>query len=293
MEQKEAAKATAAAEAEVAGKEDAMEVEDVGVEGEGKEEEQEGDDSDESVVITRNLDKEMVTPAGKKCQRGELVKTMKDTPRGGTRTRATTTTALHPSSYTSHKHIFPRVITEGSSRLVQEDKVKEFMELIGTLLSNGKMVDRYFAIVSVVMGGGRKDLKEAKEIPANMTLLGGYVKISEKSLRVFERKNTTRTTKGGKLAKGDMVYNNNMIYFTLAITCDVEPREILSGITVEWMRAGGVGLYRKEIQAFNTFSPFVIVYLYNNTAVHTVAEEFKQMMEEAIKLLEEEGLTDD
>jgi hypothetical protein len=80
------------------------------------------------------------------------------------------------------------------------------------------------------MGAGRKDLKEVKDILTNMTLLGGYVKISEKSLRVFERKTTTRTNKGEKSAKRNTGYPNDMIYFTLAIACDVEPREIISGI---------------------------------------------------------------
>ena len=84
-----------------------------------------------------------------------------------------------------------------------------------------------------------------------------------------------------------------MIYFTLVITCHIEPMEILSGVSVEWMRAGGIGLYRKEIKAFNTFSLFVIFYLYNNTSVHTVMAEFKRMMEEAIKRMEDEGMEDD
>ena len=73
----------------------------------------------------------------------------------------------------------------------------------------------------------------------------------------------------------------------------MEPTEILPGIMVEWMRKGGIGLYRKEIQAFNTFSPFVIFYLYNNISVHTIMAEFRRMMEEAIKLVEEEAMVDE
>ncbi len=296
-EHEEAAKMAAAESVEEAATEDNMDVEDEGLEGEGKEQEDEGqggyDSEDSTVEIVRNLDKEMDTPAGKKRRSGELTPTPKAKPTGTGRTQAVITTALRPSSYTTHKYIFPRVIIDGSARLAQADKVKEFIELIGTLLANGKMVDRYFAIVSVVMGEGRKDLKEVKDIPTNMTLLGGYVKISERSLKVFERKNTTRTNKGGKSARGDTGYSNDMIYFTLAIACDIDPKEIISGISVEWMRAGGIGLYRKEIQAFNTFSPFVIFYLYNNTSIQTVTAEFKRIMEEAIKMLEEEGTIDE
>ena len=59
------------------------------------------------------------------------------------------------------------------------------------------------------------------------------------------------------------------------------------------MRAGGIGLYHKEIQAFNTFLPYVIFFLYNNTSVHTVMAEFRKMMEEAVKLLEDEAMIDD
>ena len=120
---------------------------------------------------------------------------------------------------------------------MQEEKVKEFMELMGTLLSNGKMVDQFLVIKSVVMGAGWKDLQEVKDIPANMTMMGGYVKISERSLRVFKRKNGSKPNKGkgGKSAKGDTGYPNDMVYFTLAIGCDLEPKDIMSGISVEWM----------------------------------------------------------
>jgi hypothetical protein len=60
----------------------------------------------------------------------------------------------------------------------------------------------------------------------------------------------------------------------MAMSCDVSPSELITGILVEWMRAGGMGLYRKEIQAFNTFSPFVILKLSINVAVLTLVEEF-------------------
>ena len=84
----------------------------------------------------------------------------------------------------------------------------------------------------------------------------------------------------------------NLVYFTMAMSCDVAPAEILSGIMVEWMRAGGVGLYRKEIQAFNTHSSFVILKLCTSVAVQTLMAEFKKVLEEAMKLLEEEAISD-
>lgn len=77
------------------------------------------------------------------------------------------------------------------------------------------------------------------------------------------------------------------------MSCDVPPGEITSGIMVEWMRAGGVGLYRKEIQAFNTYSPFVILLLSINVSVQTLLAEFRRLLEEAKNLLAEEAMIDD
>ncbi len=88
-----------------------------------------------------------------------------------------------------------------------------------------------------------------------MMALGGYIKFLERSLQTF-LKRSSGGGQGGKKSGGE-----NLVYFTMAMSCDVAPAEILSGIMVEWMRAGGVGLYRKEIQAFNTHSPFVILKL--------------------------------
>ena len=124
--------------------------------------------------------------------------------------------------------------------------------------------------------------------------LGGYIKLSERSLQTFLK----RRSVGGQCRKKSREEkrkkdNKDLVYFTMAMSCDVSPAEILSGITVEWMRAGGVGLYRKEIQAFNTHSPFVILKLCTNVSIQTLMAEFKKVLEEAMKLLEEEAILDD
>jgi hypothetical protein len=146
----------------------------------------------------------------------------------------------------------------------------------------------------VIIGGGRKDLRDAKDVPQNMTALGGYIKLSERSLQTFQKRRSGGG-QGGKKSGGEKKKKDyeDLVYFTMAMSCDVVPTEILSGITVEWMRAGGVGLYHKEIQAFNTHSPFVILKLCTSVSVHTLMAEFKRVLEEAMKLLEEEATSED
>jgi hypothetical protein len=302
-EEEEAAAAAAKAAAKALEKENEMDLEEDEDE-EGKEGKEDGaedmEDDDESSLgeVARNLEKETESGSNGKKRRATEVSQAKTGSSGTRKTYAaatTATTALRPSSFVPHTHLHKRVIIEASARLTSEDKAKEFVEMVGTLITNARIVDNFFVIVPVIMGSGRKDLKDAKDVPTNMTTLGAYVKISEKSLKVFELKNPFQgKVKGKKTAGGgETMYNNDMVYFTFAIDCDVEPTVILPGISVEWMRVGGVGLYRKEIQAFNTFSPFVIFYLYNGISVHTIMAEFKRMMEEAIKLLEDEAMVDD
>ncbi len=183
------------------------------------------------------------------------------------------------------------MIVEGSARLDGDDKVAQFIGMVGVLLTNGRKIDSFFVVNPVMIGGGKKDLKEAKDILQNMTLLGGYMKISDKSIKVFQKKSGSGG--GGKpIGDGNNSNYENLVYFTFAMSCDVAPADLIAGISVEWMRAGGGGLYRKEIQAFNTYSPFVIFKLCINVAVQTLMAEFKRILEEAMKILAEEAMQD-
>jgi hypothetical protein len=87
--------------------------------------------------------------------------------------------------------------------------------------------------------------------------------------------------------------NQDVVYFTLAISWGVLPTNLMSQIVVEWMHAGGVSLYRKKIQRFYTYLPIVIFYLYNGILVQTILAEFCRLMEEGVKLLVEEAMEDE
>jgi hypothetical protein len=74
--------------------------------------------------------------------------------------------------------------------------------------------------LQVLIGTRKKDWKDVNDVPSNMTVLGGYIKISPKRLCTFERKpafglNVKKS--GGYISLLDKVY------FTFAMLCDVEP----------------------------------------------------------------------
>ncbi len=105
----------------------------------------------------------------------------------------------------------------------------------------------------------------------------------------FQKKSTLVT--GKKKGGGNLNYAD-LVYFTFAMFCDVAPGDLTTSIMVEWIRAGGVGLYSKEIQAFNTFLPFVILMMCIDVLAHTLVAEFCKLMEEAMRMLEEEAMVD-
>ncbi len=119
---------------------------------------------------------------------------------------------------------------EGFTRLESKDKVAQFIGLIGILLMNGKMVHKHFVLNPVIIGGGKKDLHDVKDVPQNMTSLGGYIKISEMSVQTFQKKSTFVT--GKKKGGGNSNYAD-LVYFTFVMSCDVAPGDLTTGITVE------------------------------------------------------------
>ena len=199
-----------------------------------------------------------------------------------------TGSSLRMSSFIPHTYRQERVILDASVRLGMaqdkgSDRFTEFLGQIKTLLSNAKIVDRYFVINPVIIGDGKKDLRDVKDVPTNMTSLGGYIRISQKCMRAFE----VKAAFGSNAKKQEGNDYSDTVFFTLAISCDVEPLELISRISVEWMRAGGVGIYIKEINSFNTESAFVILLLSVYVNANMVATELRKLLGTGVTLLAE------
>ena len=235
--------------------------------------------------VARNLGKEGDDGTNSPVKKRRNTEVTKVTPGG------TDGGALRMSSFIPHTYQHKRIILDASVRLgatQEKDRFAEFLGQIKALLMNAKIVDKYFVINPVIMGDGKKDLREIKDVPANMTTLGGYIRISQKCMRAFETKPMFGTN--AKKAEGNDY--SDTVFFTMAISCDTAPAEIISRISVEWMRAGGIGIYIKEINSFNTDSAFVILLLSIYVNANIVAEELKKLLETGVSLLAE-GMGDD
>ncbi len=82
-----------------------------------------------------------------------------------------------------------------------------------------------------------------------MTMLGAHFKISS-----GYRKNPFEKQKvwGKGSNKNKEEYKNPVVWFTLAIATDIEPKDLVSRIVHKWHRIGGVRLTIKDLQSFES-----------------------------------------
>ncbi len=137
-------------------------------------------------------------------------------------------------------------------RFGQEDKFLQFLGQIVTIITNSKIMDNFFVINPVLIRMGKKDWKDVKDIPSNKTALGGDIKISSKSLCTFEKK----LAFGSNAKKsGGNTYSLDMMYFTFAMSCDVEQSELISRTSRSGLGHGEWGCTSKRLPPLTQYCP--------------------------------------
>ncbi len=165
-------------------------------------------------------------------------------------------------SIDQYKHHNPRVIVEAGISLAQEDPFQEFIGNLQQLLKNGQLVDRKFAFCPVNPDSKDKKIFDHTGIRINMTMLGAHVRISSFGRNPFMKQKVWGKTTN----KGKEEVKNLVVYFTMAITTDLEPHEVIARISHKWNRLGGTRLQVKELQ---TFESDTIAALFNILTVNS------------------------
>ncbi len=70
--------------------------------------------------------------------------------------------------------------------------------------------------------------------------------------------------------------SSNVTYFSFAIACNIKPATLIGHAVIKWTRAGGsrLMLKLKALQCFDTMTPLVFYYLFNESQAATILEEF-------------------
>ena len=181
---------------------------------------------------------------------------------------------VSPPPSPPHDYIHSRIIVDAAIALDKADPITSFADGLCTLMYNAKMVDEHFVIAPVKDTLNPTYWHSSSDIPTNMTAVSSHISISANNIRNFEKQ---RTWDGpGKKEKEDS--NSSTVYFAFAICCDVAPALLLARVGIEWTRAGGSRLMVKSLPCFDTVSPLVFYYLFNETHPATILEEFKKIL---------------
>ncbi len=116
-------------------------------------------------------------------------------------------------SFDVHKHIHPT----GSA------PVQDFIVNLQELLKNGQLVDKMFAFCPIDPDGTDKRIHEVSGIQPNMTILGTHFKILSNGKNPFEKQK-----QWGKAKKDKEVFRNPIVYFSLVMATDKDPKDLLS-----------------------------------------------------------------
>jgi hypothetical protein len=101
------------------------------------------------------------------------------------------------------------------------------------------MVDPHFAINPLDPKSKEGNVIAKGDISSNMTKLGTHIKILSSGnafnkKKIWENNIEKRSRKARKKEK----FKDSTIYFTLIVSCDVEPQEIIDQIAHEWNKSG-------------------------------------------------------
>jgi hypothetical protein len=84
------------------------------------------------------------------------------------------------------------------------------------------------------------------------------------------------TNGDGQKKKG--MSSPNIVYINFAIACGIEPATLIGHVGIEWTRVGGSILKLKALQCFDTMTPLVFCYLFNESHAATILEEFWKIL---------------
>ena len=178
-----------------------------------------------------------------------------------------------PAPERMHLHEHSRIIVEAAFKCEkEEERFKTFLTALSALLSYAQMADEYFVINPVREGGRDRDWTDPNKLPSSMTALGAHFAISS-SARVFEK-----AKGGGTKDKGKKDTRPDTVYFSFAISSDMEPSEIMARIAVDWSILGGTRLAVKALNFFDTCTPIAIYFLWNEGHSDTILQELKTIL---------------
>jgi hypothetical protein len=156
----------------------------------------------------------------------------------------------------------------------KDNRMNSFIKCVLALFGKILYIDNTAMIAPIsITADADTYIKSKSDIPTNFTKLGQYIMISGGSW-VFNKK-----------AKG-----SNDVYARFRLKLQVETDEIVNRVSFEFLRLGGKNLQKKQHQAMETKTPFMLLFVCNGTDQASIISDVKQMLDTALDDIEQNGM---
>jgi hypothetical protein len=175
-----------------------------------------------------------------------------------------------------------RVIIELAILLKSDKAFEEFTQALMAFITNAQMVDPKFVINPIKPASKEKNISNKSEISPNMTKLGIHIKISGNGNAFNKKKvwnNQTSDRKSRKVQKDE--FRDPVIYFSMVISTEVEPIELIDRVTHEWSRLNGTRLQVKDLQSISSETVVTFFKVSTATPKNVILAELTKILLEA------------
>jgi hypothetical protein len=146
----------------------------------------------------------------------------------------------------------------------KEERMNMFIKCITALFGEILYVNNSACIAPLEITDNNNDnyISDKAQLPSNFTKLGKWIMISGGSW-VFNKKE-----------KG----SSNM-YTRFCLKSQVPTEEIINRMSFKFTHLGGTKLYKKQMQAMETETPMMLLFVSNGTEHSSIASDMKQLIE--------------
>ena len=185
-----------------------------------------------------------------------------------------------PSIANTVNHKYKHMIFKLAILLTSEKKFEEFTHALMAFLTNAQMVDPKFVINPLNPKSVSKDISTKGDISPNMTKLGEHIKISGNGPNVFNKRKVWGKDDGRKSRKANKKeeFQNPTVYFSMFVSSENPPKDIIDRMTHEWARMNGVRLQIKELQFVDSETVVSIYKVSKLTPKDVILEELKKIL---------------
>jgi hypothetical protein len=157
----------------------------------------------------------------------------------------------------------------------KDDRVNHFVKCCTSLFAQILYVNDTARIAPLAITDDSEDsyITDKANPPTNFTELGKWIMISGESW-VFNKKD-----------KG-----NNDVYACFCLKSQVAADDIISQVSFDFTRLGGSKINKKPMQAMETETPMMLLFVCNGSDQGSVMTDIKQMLEKAHEDIEVDGM---